>query len=210
MSDNLNEYAPIAKGKHGCWLYGGVSLFVLLLIVIVAISVGMWWLKEHGGTTVAKTTYAPELAQQARTKLDAFGKQIADTKEPVTLTLTEDEMNALIAHDPGFNQSGARAEVKFEENSATGRISLPFHAVYLNGMAALDVFTRDGRLFVYLKALEIKGFRAPEFIMRELRKINLAEPHQAHGHQRGIDKVDIKGIMLLKGQVTITAAAKTP
>lgn len=211
MSVNTGiEEVPVQKAKRGCWFYTIVGLIVFFLIIIVATGFGLWWLKEHGGTTVAETTYAPQLAQQARAKLDAFGEQIADTQDLVTLTLTEDEINALIAHDLEFNQSGARAEVKFDENSATGRISIPFHTVYLNGMAALDVFTRDGRLCVYLKALEIKGFRAPEFIMKELRKINLAESSKDPGHQRGIDQVDLKNITLTKGQITVTAVAKTP
>lgn len=207
---NTHEQPPVEREKRGCRFYGCMSLIVLFLIVITATGFGLWWLKEHGGTIVTETEYSPELAQQARAKLDAFGKQIADTKDPVTLTLSEDEINALIAHDPEFNQSGARAEVRFEENSATGRISIPFHTVYVNGMAVLDVFTRDGRLYVHLKALEMKGFRAPEFIMKELRKINLAESSKNSGQTRGIDKVDIKSITLTRGQIVVTAAAKTP
>jgi hypothetical protein len=179
------------------------------LLVCVAIWGGLWWLQEHGGTTVAEAEYSSELAQQVRAKLDAFAKQIAATKDPVTLTLTEDEINALIANDPDFNQSGARAEVKFDEDTATGRISLPFHNVYVNGMASLDVFTREGKLFVYLTALEIKGIRVPEFMMREIRETNLAEPSTDPNQKRGIDEMDIKSITLTRGHVTIVAVAKT-
>lgn len=224
------EQPVFEKEGRGCWFYGCITLLVLVVIVIGAIAFGAWWVQNRAMNyftdqkplEYAEANYSPEVAKQATTKIETFSKQLADTKQPATLTLTEDEINALIAHHPDFNKSGVRAEVKFEEGTASGKISVPLDKMvesnefkqakgrYLNGAATLDVSTRDGRLIVYLKSLQVKGFNVPDVIMKNFRETNLAEPSNDPNHPRKEDNYDLKDITLKKGQISITAVAKTP
>jgi hypothetical protein len=212
-------YEEEPKKGRGCLFYGCLTLLVLLVVVIAGSIFGLWQLKKYAFEKFTETkplefseeTYSPETAANASKKIQAFSQILEQKKEPATLTLTADEINALIAYDENFNTLNMRAEVAFEEDTAMGKISLPLDNMlpfdlgkgrFLNGAATLDISTQDGELFVFIQSLEVKGEPLPEYIMNELRKENFAkntneDPEQAEtlSHLKSIDIKDGKMII---------------
>ena len=95
------------------------------------------------------------------------------------LTLTADEVNALIAVAPGLNGK-VRAEI--EGNEVRAWFSLPLEDLgfpqmrgrFLNGTSVLNLSIVEGELVVSPEAIRVRTGQLPEPMMARLRKLNLA------------------------------------
>jgi hypothetical protein len=75
---------------------------------------------------------------------------------------------------------------------------------YINGAMTIDISTRNGQPDVHLKSFEIHNKPLPEFIMREIRKVNFAENSQRNPENAEALR-QIQSITLQKGQISIAA-----
>jgi hypothetical protein len=99
------------------------------------------------------------------------------------LTLSADEINALIADEIKTNGPPVRLFFSFNSNHVQAQLSVPMKGVfghwldgrYLNGSGNFTVALRDGNLALRVKSLAVKGRPLPEKFMQPLRAQNFAE-----------------------------------
>lgn len=226
MSQLQNNWEQEEKKKHGCWFYGCITVLVLLVVLVVTVVLGTWKIAD---STIKKYTdtaplefsgeaYSSQTAEQASQKFQTFSDTLERQQGPATLELTEQEINAWLLHNEGFSQYDIQAEVTLDEDTASGKISFPLEQLelplglgkgrYLNGAATLDISTREGKLFIFIQELEVKGEALPEVFMSELRTVNLAEPPEDteyEGPEEEQPFENIQSIDIEEGKIRITA-----
>jgi hypothetical protein len=144
----------------------------------------------------------PEM-KTLKDRFDEFKKAV-DHGRAATLTLTQDEINALINSDPHMH---GRAFVAIEGGKVKGQISIPFDFPrlgrrYVNGMAVCRVGLKDGELTVFIDELEVKGKPVPEHLLAQVRSKNLAEDvYKNPDNARVLRK--LKRIEVKDGTITI-------
>lgn len=117
--------------------------------------------------------------KKLHTRLASF-RTALETRRPVApLTLTADEINALIAVAPGV---GGKVWVEVEGDQVRARFCLPLEDLgfpqmrgrFLNGTSVLNLSIVEGELVVRPEAIQVRTGPLPEVVMARLRKSNLA------------------------------------
>jgi hypothetical protein len=219
MSKDDNYYVdelPPARRERGCFFYG--CIFALILAALIVITLGILAYVGYrfvSRTIVQYTDTAPmalpaptlpeEEVQALKGRVDAFRKAV-DEGQDATLTMTGEELNALINSDPDFQ---GRVAVDIEGDQLKGQVSIPFHFPglgqrYANGKASLKASIDDGLLIVRMQDFEIPGRPLPKQVLDQFRAENLAknaydDPEQAET-LRKIEKLEVKD-----GKITIHA-----
>ena len=209
------------KKGMGCWFYGCLTMLILFLMFAGAAGFAVWKFTTYAlarftdtaPMTFSAQNYSANAADATRRKIEAFSLLLEQQPEPATLILTQDELNAFLLFTEGMTPNQAQAEVELHENRVSGKISLPLDDIlplslgkgrYLNGAAALNAFTRDGKLFVFIKSLEVKGQKMPEYIMKELGTINMAEKKaEATADSATPPKFEITELKIQEGQISV-------
>jgi hypothetical protein len=99
------------------------------------------------------------------------------------LTLSADEINALIVADAPTNGLPTRLFFSFNSNQVQAQLSVPLNGMfghwldgrYLNGSGDFAVLLHDGNLALRVKSLAVKGRPLPENFLQSLRAENFAE-----------------------------------
>src|SRR5258706_8798135 len=136
---------------RGCFFYGCLTLAVLGLLALVLGVVGYYvvkataarWINEYTATAPAeieKVEYSPAQMQALRARLAAFKDALDHGKPSTELTLTAEDLNALIAQEP---QLQGKLFVRIDQDRIKGEISIPLETLgplklqgrYLNGSA---------------------------------------------------------------------------
>ncbi len=211
------------KKGLGCWFYGCLTMLILMLLLASAAVFAAYKFTTYAiakFTDAAPLAYAaqnfsPETAAATRRKIEAFSLLLEQQPEPATLALTQDELNAFLLSSQGMTQNDVQAEVELHDNRIAGKISLPLDNIlpfslgkgrYVNGAAGLNAFTRDGKLFVFLKSLEVKGQQVPAYIMKELGSVNLAEQQakQSTENETQTPEFEVMQLRIQEGQISIS------
>ena len=198
MAGQTQHSSGQAKGK-GCFFYGCLTLVIVIILGGLAAFFGV---RYAGNKLVAALeqytdtapTDLPEPVQLSSSRLEELQKRVADFKADIegdpqgsTLTLTAEEINALVNQDADWQRLKNKVFFNIQNDKLTGQLSLPLDFLagipflsrlqdrYLNGSATLDVSLRDGRLVAYIESLEVKGQQLPSEFLTELRKQNLAK-----------------------------------
>lgn len=143
-------------------------------------------------------------------RVEAF-KQALETGTPAApLVLSGDEINALILHNPDFEELKGKVYISIEEDQVRGQVSIPLEPLlegrYFNGSATFNIFLMNGRLFVFAESFELKDTPVPEQIMAEFSKENLAKDFAKDPEVAAIiDKLE--SIEVKDGSITITPKA---
>jgi hypothetical protein len=179
---------PVAK-RRGCFFYGCLTATILLVLALAGFLVGVRYLKKvvTEFTDTAPLTFPAVTLSQS--ELDALQQRVdkfrdAARKEEATepLSLSSDEINALIARDPDAKELKGKLYVTLEGDEIKGQISVPtervglpmFRGRYLNATGTFNVELRNGLLFLTAKTLTVKGRAVPEAYMEKIRMQNLA------------------------------------
>ena len=112
-------------------------------------------------------------------RMAAFRTALESRRAASPLTLTADEINALIAVAPGL---GGKFRVEILGDEVRARFCLPledlgfpqWHGRFLNGTSDLNLSIVEGELVVRTEAIEVRAGPLPEAVMARLRKSNLA------------------------------------
>jgi len=189
------EASDAAPRQHGCFFYGCIIASILALLMVILISVGVYfgyrtlnrWVEEYTATTpreLPKVEMPAEQRQVLKDRVDAFRKAVDAGTSTEPLVLTSDDLNALIEDNPDLK---GKIYVKVEGDEVKGQVSIPLDVLgqnpffrmlkgrYLNGEADLKASLQDGVLIVTLDSIEVNGQKPPEQMMTELRKQNLAK-----------------------------------
>jgi len=175
------------KRRRGCIFYGCLTSCILVLVVLAGLLLG--YLKILNGFTDTKPMTLPTVdmsdseMQQVRQRVDAFRNDIRSGRSPQPLTLTGNELNALIATDPNLQSLKGKLYAGIEGNQINGQISLPTSQVglgifihrYINGSATFNLSLTNGILNLSAQSLTVKGHAIPEKYMQQVRAQNLAQ-----------------------------------
>ena len=205
----MNEQPP--KPRRGCGFYGCITGVVLLVMMLGALLLGWHYVKKmvvrYTDTKPAElptVQMSPAEMAQAKERVESFQQAVREHRATKPLTLTADELNALIAS--GGDQQGLKGKVyvSLDGDQLKGDLSVPLHDVglsmfksrYLNGSATFNLSFRDGKLSVTPQTIHVKGEPLPEIYLREIRKQNLAfaftnDPAAASVLQ-GLEEIQVK------------------
>jgi hypothetical protein len=200
-----------AKPRRGCFFYGCITGLVLLVIVLGALMVGLHYVKtlvNRYTDTQPMELPTVQMSQGDIAKLkqgfEAFQQAVRDQRPTKPLTLTADDINALIASGSEQQPMKGKFYVSLEGDQVRGELSVPLQEVglsmfkgrYLNGSATFNLSFRDGMLSVTPQTLQVKGKPLPEAYMQQIRKQNLAvaltnEPSAA-AVLKGLEDIQVK------------------
>jgi hypothetical protein len=205
------------KRPRGCLFYGGITLLVLFLVILIAGLVGLQ-LARRVFNQFTDTKPAPlPTVQMSQTEMgniqrrvEAFRKAVRDHSLVPPLTLTADDINALVASDPELEALKGKLFVTIEGNSIKGQLAVPleelgmpmFTGRYLNGTGTFAVSLQNGVLRVTLKEFLGKGKPLPGLYMGKIRKQNLAA--NANADPRAAEALGhVQDIQVKDGQLII-------
>jgi hypothetical protein len=175
------------KRRRGCLFYGCLTSCILVLVVLAGLLLG--YLKILNSFTDSKPMPLPtvnmsdaEIAQ-VRQRVDAYSQDIRSGRTPNPITLSGDELNALILTDPNLGKLKGQLYVNIEDNQVKGQLSVPTSSIglgmfrhrYLNGAGVFNVSLTNGILSVIAQSLTVKGKPIPEKYMEHVRRQNLAQ-----------------------------------
>jgi len=200
--------------------YGCIVGIVLMLMLLAGVLFGLHQFKKvMNQFTDSKPMALPAVSLSA-SELDAlhqrvntFSNAVSSGKSASPLVLNSDEINALIADNPGATNLGGKVYVSVQDDKVKAQVSLPMSATgfrifkgrYLNGDATLNVSLRQGNLAVFINDINVKGKPLPGVYMQPIRQINWAEGANTNRNaSSALNK--IQAIEVKDGKLLITPA----
>ena len=178
------------KSGRGCLFWGGIIAAVLCLLLLLTVYGAYRYFKGMILTwTDTKPLPAPAL-QMSRLEITNLQQRVHTWDDGLKhnhavgpLTLTADEVNALIAAEVRTSGPPPRLFFSFNSNQVQAQMSVPLNGMfghwldgrYLNGSGNFAVSLHDGNLALRVKSLAVKGKPLPENFMQSLRAQNFAE-----------------------------------
>ena len=178
------------KTGHGCLFWGGIIAAILFLFLLLA-AYGTFRYFKHLVVEYTDTKPLPAPVVQLsgaeitnlQQRIHGFDQAIKNDKPVEPLSLSADEVNALIAKEAKSNASPARLYFSFNSNQVQAQLSLPTDGTgvrmlkgrYFNGSGEFAVSLQNGRLNVNVKSLSVKGRPLPENFMVQIRQQNFAD-----------------------------------
>ena len=185
----MTEPNPTPKARRGCLFYGCLTGIVCLVAMLVALLIGLHQLKKMVNQyTDAQPLPLPQI-QMAQSDIDRVKREVDDFRQAIQagrsaspLSLTGDEINALIANDPNFEALKGKVHVTIEGGRVKGQLSVPmdqlglprFRGRYLNGTATFAISLQNGALHIDPDQLLVKDKPLPAVYLDAIRKQDLA------------------------------------
>jgi len=163
--------------------------------------------------TLPTVKMSPDEMAQVRRRVDEFRTAVRGGLSTPPLTLTADEINALIATDPDLQALKGKLYATIEGDQIKGQVSVPveeaglpmFKGRYLNGSGIFNLSLHNGILRLTAQTVSVKGKPLPEVYLQNIRKQNLAkkinsDPRDsvALDHLESIDVKDGKMVIVPK------------
>ena len=177
------------KPRRGCFFYGGIVAVVLFLFLLVGALVGLRTAKrlfsrftDTAPMQLPSGRVSQAELRQMENRIDSFRQAVREHRSTQPLTLSAEELNALIATDPDLGPLKGKLFVSLTNSHFSAQMSVPmekaglplFKGRYLNGTGTFAVELRNGTLRVMPQTFKAKGKPLPEVYMQQLRKQNLA------------------------------------
>jgi hypothetical protein len=196
------------KPRRGCLFYGCITCVVLLLLSIGALLIGIHYVKkvinrytETQPMELPTVQMPQDQVNKLKQRFEAFEAAVREHRPTQSLTLSADEINALIANGPEQQALKGKFYISLEGEQLKGQVSFPLEQVglkgrYLNGSATFNMSLHDGVFVVSPRTLVVKGKPVPEMYMAKFRQANLAasvtnEP-KAVAVLQGLEDIQIK------------------
>jgi hypothetical protein len=182
-------HEPKPGSGRGCFFYGCLGSAAIFLVLL-----GLMLLGLHRFRTMIQlfTDTAPtplpavQLSAADREKLerriDDFQDSVRAGRPTPPLTLTADELNAMIATNPELKDLKGKLYVIIETNQLKAQVSVRlgdigspfFRNRYLNGVGTVSIALKDSFLQVRAEELLVKGKALPGVFFEKIQKQNLA------------------------------------
>ena len=179
----------VAKPRRGCFFYGCITSLVLLAIVLAAVLAVLHYAKKMINQYTDSQPMELPTVQMSQGEIDklkqrfeAFEEAVRAQRPTQPLTLSADDINALIASGPKQQALQGKFYLSLDGDQVKGEVSVPlremglrmFKGRYLNGSATFSLSFRDGTLWVSPQTIMVKGKPLPEVYMQHIRTENLA------------------------------------
>ena len=180
---------PPQKPRRGCLFYGCLSGTVCLLAILIAFLLGLYQLKRMlnfytDSQPVSLPTVQMPAAQMEllKQRIENFQDAVRNGRPTEPLSLSSDDINALIASDPNLARAKGRVYVTIDGNRLKGQVSLAladlglpiFRGRYLNASGVFALSLHKGDLLVTADSLVVKGKPLPGVYMDKIHSQNLA------------------------------------
>ena len=176
--------------KTRYWVGGCLSTVILLALIAAA----AYYFLLQASDELVETYTSPAPSDFARAETDQeealsvverlmrFYLSLEMGEETGSLSLSADDINALLEYEDLLKEYRGMARVDIQGDQIKADISVPlgminerFEGRYLNGTGEIAVEMKDDRLEVTIDRLEVGGMDIPEEFMNEIRKNNLVE-----------------------------------
>ena len=181
---------PPPKGNsNNCLIFGciGVGLAMVVLVVGV-IGAGIFGLRgfaaqytEENPRQLPITSISEEDYAALSQRYDEF-ITAARANESVVISLSAEDINALIRNHPDFREARGHIFVTIENDVMGGEISYQFPdefpwigGRYLNGSATFQIEVLSGRPSLFFESIEVAGKVPPEEFTAQFRQQNLLQ-----------------------------------
>lgn len=204
--------------RRGCMFYGCIVGIVLMLMLLAGVLFGLHQFKkmmnqftDSRPMALPAVNLSPSQLDALRQRVNTFSNAVSTGKAAAPLVLNSDEVNALIAENPGSRNLSNKVYVSLQEDKVKAQVSLPmgetgirlFRGRYLNGDATLSVSLRQTNLTVFINDVNVKGKPLPGVYMDTIRTINWAEG--ANTNRNGASALNkIQSIDVKDGKLVIT------
>ena len=208
---------PTTKPRRGCFHFGCIAGLILMLVMLVGGLIGLYYAKKmFNDFTDTKPAQLPQVQMspaeidRLEQRLDTFRAAIRSGKPTEPLTLSADEINALMQNDPDFSALKGKLYVTFEADQIKGQLSLAMQEVglsifkgrYLNGTGTFSLSLQRGRILLHLLTFAVKNKHVPEVYMQEIRKHNFAENFNSNPRAKAaLDR--LQDIKIHEGKLTV-------
>jgi hypothetical protein len=204
------------KRRRGCFFYGCLTSSILALVILalpVLIYLKILNMFDTKPAALPTLDMSDADMQQVRQRVDTFRNDVRSAHPTQPLTLSANEINALIATDPSLKALKGKVYVNIEDSQVKGQVSVPtadvglgfFKRRYINGSGAFNIALTNGTLFLSLQSLAIKGRPIPEKYMQQVRSQNLAQGvNDDPKASAGLSK--LKSIEVKDGKIVIVPA----
>jgi hypothetical protein len=205
--------------KRSCLLYGCLTMFgmflvgVLIMYFSVNYAINQFVAKytETQASVLPSATMPAADFEQLEARVQAFTDGLKQRAPQGELSLSGDEINALIARSPDLAPLRNKVAVTVEGDQIKGQVSIPLDGLnvkrlkgrYLNGSATFKVSLDNGIPVVTMETMQVKGETPPDRYLAGIRNQNLAkdilnDPQNA-AQLRKLDRIEVKdGRVLIK------------
>jgi hypothetical protein len=173
--------------KRGCFFYGCLTVIILLVLGAGAAYFGVKYLYHVAidkFTTTSSLSIPPAAATQSDfettfKRLTEFKTAMDLGKGPETLSLSANDINALLAFSPKANFLKDHAVVDIKGDQAYAKFSVPLDTFgmagrFLNGEGSFKVSLLDGKLHLDPSAVVLNGQSVPAEILSSFSKQDAA------------------------------------
>jgi hypothetical protein len=209
---------PKKKSGPGCLFYGGVVAAILLSVLVLAGFLGYRYARslvaeytdDHPASLPA-VQLSDEAMSRLRERVGNFNHAVMGNQAAGPLTITAEEVNALIATAPELQALNGHVYITLEGDQPKAQVSIPADSLglkplrgrYFNGTGTFKVSFENGVLQVSLESLTVKGKPVPEPIMRHIRPQNLTAQLNADPQVQPV-LARLQQIQIQEGKVTVT------
>jgi hypothetical protein len=136
----ISPAAP--EKKSGCGCFGcGCAVLVVIALLLVGAVVGAGYMAYQGISAASSATpgdipafnATDEGFQAVQQKIATF-QQALNSHQPATLTLTGDDLNNLLAHDPDITRKNIHVYASLDGNTGRIQTSIPSEAMLQNAL----------------------------------------------------------------------------
>lgn len=196
------QMQPRERSGPSCWLIGClISLVLLIILVVLGVVVAMSFnnmanafidnFTDTEPVEIPKSELPEEQVQALLDEVKQFQSNAKAGEPTAPLTLTGQELNAIIQNHPDAKAAKDHVYLTIEDDKLHGEVSLPLDMLaevpfigkrlagrYLNCTATFDVYIRNGVVHVYITDGSLRGQPIPDEILSELKKENLMQDVQ--------------------------------
>lgn len=223
------------RKRRGCFFYGCLTVVIVLLVVVAATYFGVRYATSNliETYTEASPVELPEVTisdsewETLNSRVTEFREGLETNTEPVELSLSSDEINALIQRSEDFEDLKDKIYVDLQGDQIEAQVSVPLDKLsevpmlggakgrYLNGTARLSAELRNNLLEVHLVDLTVGEKKLPEEAKNAIQRENLAkEMYRNPEGLKLIQKLDslvvTNNLLILRLKPGVAAAAAEP
>lgn len=180
---------PQQPQRRGCLFWGCLTCCVLLLLLVLAAVFTVRFVKNRinaytdtAPMALPKVEMSDADFKVLQQRVKSFGDAMDQGKPTEPLSLSSDELNAIIVKSPNSASLSNKIHLSLNGSEVKGQISIPLDSLgrlgrgrYLNGEATFNASLENGILIVTTQDILVKGKHVPETVMSKLRHENLAK-----------------------------------